>query len=108
MTQKKARVPVCTRAAPKDPLVFLIRFVLLVMKVSCFLPVHAIKVLSHLHVTRVSSCPDTNFPVTFVMVLGLVVVFILALAVTSYFISSMDPGRDSVVYRMTSQRLKTQ
>ncbi|ESP05005.1 hypothetical protein LOTGIDRAFT_211795 [Lottia gigantea] len=49
---------------------------------------------------------DENFPAIFNMVLWLMIVLAIAVYVIVYGMWFMDPGRDSIIYRMTSQRLK--
>ncbi|XP_030371860.1 renin receptor-like [Scaptodrosophila lebanonensis] len=49
---------------------------------------------------------DYNYPVIFNIILWFMVVFCLALLAICYAIGSMDPGRDSIIYRMTSTRMK--
>ncbi len=44
----------------------------------------------------------------FNMVLVLGVLAVVSLFATCHAIGNMDPGRNSVIYRMTSQRMKTQ
>lgn len=47
-----------------------------------------------------------NYPVIFNIILWFMVVFVFALLAISYTIATMDPGRDSIIYRMTSTRMK--
>ncbi|CAI9736720.1 renin receptor-like [Octopus vulgaris] len=47
-----------------------------------------------------------NYSSIFNIILWGMIVLMVALFVISYGIWNMDPGRDSVIYRMTSQRLK--
>ncbi len=49
---------------------------------------------------------DELFPVMFNIVLWLSIVLILAIIGVSYGMWHMDPGRDSIIYRMTSTRIK--
>ncbi|XP_030370005.1 renin receptor [Scaptodrosophila lebanonensis] len=49
---------------------------------------------------------DYNYPVIFNIILWFMVVFGLSLLAICYAIGSMDPGRDSIIYRMTSTRMK--
>jgi len=49
---------------------------------------------------------DENYPVIFNIILWFMVVFVFALLAISYAIGTMDPGRDSIIYRMTSTRMK--
>ena len=49
---------------------------------------------------------DSIFPVTFNLVLWMGVFLGLGLILTCYAIGGMDPGRNGIVYRMTSQRPK--
>lgn len=47
-----------------------------------------------------------DYPVIFNIILWFMVVFGFALLAICYAIGSMDPGRDSIIYRMTSTRMK--
>lgn len=47
-----------------------------------------------------------DYPVIFNIILWFMVTFGLALLAICYAIGSMDPGRDSIIYRMTSTRMK--
>ncbi|XP_055380968.1 ATPase H(+)-transporting accessory protein 2 [Condylostylus longicornis] len=47
-----------------------------------------------------------DYPVIFNIILWFMVVFVFALLAISYVIGTMDPGRDSIIYRMTSTRMK--
>ncbi|KAL5005120.1 hypothetical protein ScPMuIL_018576 [Solemya velum] len=47
-----------------------------------------------------------DFPVFFNIILWMVILIGITSFATSYAIWNMDPGRDSIIYRMTSQRLK--
>ncbi|XP_058795338.1 ATPase H(+)-transporting accessory protein 2 isoform X2 [Phymastichus coffea] len=49
---------------------------------------------------------DDNYPVIFNIILWFGVVFFFALLAICIFIAEMDPGRDSIIYRMTSNRMK--
>ncbi|EDV90798.1 GH14333 [Drosophila grimshawi] len=49
---------------------------------------------------------DDNYPVIFNIILWFMVIFALSLLAICYAIGSMDPGRDSIIYRMTSTRMK--
>lgn len=53
-----------------------------------------------------ASQEDDDFPVMFNIFLWTGVVFVFVLLATSVGIAQMDPGRDSIIYRMTSQRMK--
>lgn len=53
-----------------------------------------------------SSSADDDFPVMFNIFLWSTVAFILVLLACSVGIAQMDPGRDSIIYRMTSNRMK--
>ncbi|KAK2148980.1 hypothetical protein LSH36_473g03010 [Paralvinella palmiformis] len=46
------------------------------------------------------------YPIVFNMMLWFVIVMFITLLAISYGIWYMDPGRDSIIYRMTSQRMK--
>ncbi|XP_049802953.1 ATPase H(+)-transporting accessory protein 2 [Schistocerca nitens] len=47
-----------------------------------------------------------NYPVIFNIILWFMVAFVFSLIAISTAISTMDPGRDSIIYRMTSNRMK--
>lgn len=47
-----------------------------------------------------------DYPVIFNIILWFGVVIAFSLLAISYAIASMDPGRDSIIYRMTSNRIK--
>lgn len=47
-----------------------------------------------------------NYPVIFNIILWFGVVMIFSLYAIAYAIAGMDPGRDSIIYRMTSTRIK--
>lgn len=47
-----------------------------------------------------------NYPVIFNIILWFGVVLAFSLLAISYAIATMDPGRDSIIYRMTSTRIK--
>ncbi|XP_033214858.1 ATPase H(+)-transporting accessory protein 2 [Belonocnema kinseyi] len=47
-----------------------------------------------------------NYPVIFNIILWFGVVFFFSLLAICVAIASMDPGRDSIIYRMTSNRMK--
>lgn len=49
---------------------------------------------------------DSNYPVIFNIILWFSVVLIFSLLAISIAIATMDPGRDSIIYRMTSTRMK--
>jgi renin receptor len=49
---------------------------------------------------------NSDYPVIFNIILWFGVVMVFSLLAISYAIASMDPGRDSVIYRMTSTRMK--
>ncbi|XP_022220794.1 ATPase H(+)-transporting accessory protein 2 [Drosophila obscura] len=49
---------------------------------------------------------SSDYPVIFNIILWFMVVFALSLLAICYAIASMDPGRDSIIYRMTSTRIK--
>uniref|UniRef100_A0A336M3W7 CSON002253 protein n=1 Tax=Culicoides sonorensis TaxID=179676 RepID=A0A336M3W7_CULSO len=49
---------------------------------------------------------DENYPVIFNIVFWFSVVMIFTLLAISLAIGNMDPGRDSIIYRMTSTRIK--
>ncbi|XP_071838127.1 renin receptor-like [Apostichopus japonicus] len=48
---------------------------------------------------------SSEFPYMFNIILWLVVIFAVSVFAVSYLIGSMDPG-DTIIYRMTSQRIK--
>jgi len=47
-----------------------------------------------------------DYPVIFNIMLWFGVVFVFSLLAITVAIASMDPGRDSIIYRMTSNRMK--
>lgn len=47
-----------------------------------------------------------DYPVIFNIILWFGVVLAFSLLAISYAIAYMDPGRDSIIYRMTSNRIK--
>ncbi|XP_018403727.1 PREDICTED: renin receptor isoform X3 [Cyphomyrmex costatus] len=47
-----------------------------------------------------------NYPVIFNIILWFGVVFVFSLLAICIAIANMDPGRDSIIYRMTSNRMK--
>ncbi|KAL1465608.1 hypothetical protein WDU94_005163 [Cyamophila willieti] len=49
---------------------------------------------------------DEDYPVVFNILLWFAVAFIFTLIAISLAIGNMDPGRDSIIYRMTSTRIK--
>lgn len=49
---------------------------------------------------------DSNYPVIFNIILWFSVVLVFSLLAISIAIATMDPGRDSIIYRMTSTRMK--
>jgi len=49
---------------------------------------------------------DEDFPPIFNIILWMGILLILALIGIAYGMWNMDPGRDSIIYRMTSQRIK--
>lgn len=49
---------------------------------------------------------DENYPVIFNIILWFGVVIAFSLYAICYAIATMDPGRDSIIYRMTSTRIK--
>ena len=49
---------------------------------------------------------DADYAVTFNLQVWTAVILILSLLFISYGIWNMDPGRDSIIYRMTTQRMK--
>ncbi|KAM7362218.1 ATPase H(+)-transporting accessory protein 2 [Cochliomyia hominivorax] len=49
---------------------------------------------------------NQDYPVIFNIILWFMVVFGFSLLAICYAIGSMDPGRDSIIYRMTSTRMK--
>ncbi|GJQ82094.1 hypothetical protein Trydic_g6966 [Trypoxylus dichotomus] len=65
-------------------------------------------------VTRETTFNDINlaevysddYPVIFNIILWFGVAFVFSLLAITIFIASMDPGRDSIIYRMTSTRMK--
>jgi len=57
---------------------------------------------------NVDTAYTDDYPIMFNIILWTMVVLGLSVAAVSYGIWFMDPGRDSIIYRMTSQRLKTE
>ncbi|PVD18381.1 hypothetical protein C0Q70_20930 [Pomacea canaliculata] len=49
---------------------------------------------------------DQDYPAMFNIILWIMVAWIISVFVIAYGMWNMDPGRDSIIYRMTSQRLK--
>lgn len=49
---------------------------------------------------------NEDYPVIFNIILWFMVIFGLSLLAICYAIGAMDPGRDSIIYRMTSTRMK--
>lgn len=49
---------------------------------------------------------DKNYAVFFNIILWTMIFLALTVAAVSYSLWTMDPGRDSIIYRMTSQRIK--
>lgn len=49
---------------------------------------------------------DENYPAIFNIILWLMIVMFLVLFGVSYGMWNIDPGRDSIIYRMTTTRLK--
>lgn len=49
---------------------------------------------------------NEDYPVIFNIILWFGVVMVFSLLAISYAIGNMDPGRDSIIYRMTSTRMK--
>ncbi|XP_017776064.1 PREDICTED: renin receptor [Nicrophorus vespilloides] len=49
---------------------------------------------------------DSNYPVIFNIILWFGVIMVFTLLAISLFIGNMDPGRDSIIYRMTNTRMK--
>ncbi|XP_069684703.1 ATPase H(+)-transporting accessory protein 2 [Periplaneta americana] len=47
-----------------------------------------------------------DYPVIFNIILWFGIAFVFSLLAISLFIADMDPGRDSIIYRMTSTRMK--
>jgi len=58
---------------------------------------------AHLNLAKTYS---SNYPVIFNIILWFGVVMVFSLLAISMVIGSMDPGRDSIIYRMTSTRMK--
>uniref|UniRef100_A0A8C9EAN5 Renin receptor n=1 Tax=Phocoena sinus TaxID=42100 RepID=A0A8C9EAN5_PHOSS len=47
-----------------------------------------------------------EYPVVFNMILWIMIALALAVIITSYNIWNMDPGYDSIIYRMTNQKIR--
>ena len=68
------------------------------------------------HAVRFQSNPDSpfnlaykyniNYAVVFNIVLWLMIALALAVIATSYVMWNMDPGYDSIIYRMTNQKIR--
>lgn len=87
------------------------------LKVTCLGPHHRVRRDAELSDSPKNTIPfdlktlviyDSTFPVAFNIWLWLVIGLALALYVISLVLWTMDPGRDSIIYRMTSQRIKTE
>ncbi|KAK0400091.1 hypothetical protein QR680_003352 [Steinernema hermaphroditum] len=50
--------------------------------------------------------PSTDYPATFAIFGGLTIILTLALLFIVAGMLSMDPGKDSIIYRMTTTRMK--
>lgn len=48
----------------------------------------------------------SDYPAIFNIVLWLSIILLLAVLATSVAMATMDPGRDSIIYRMTNPRMK--
>ncbi|XP_034175080.1 ATPase H(+)-transporting accessory protein 2 isoform X2 [Osmia lignaria lignaria] len=57
-------------------------------------------------VTRLAKVYSGDYPVIFNILLWFGVVFVFSLLAICIAIAQMDPGRDSIIYRMTSNRMK--
>lgn len=55
---------------------------------------------------NLSSGYSEDYPVIFNIILFLSVTLLLAILATSVAMATMDPGRDSIIYRMTNPRMK--
>nr|CAD7430745.1 unnamed protein product [Timema monikensis] len=55
---------------------------------------------------NVSKEYDPNYPVIFNILLWFNIAFFYSIIAVAVFIAKMDPGRDSIIYRMTSTRMK--
>uniref|UniRef100_A0A8D1IK49 Renin receptor n=1 Tax=Sus scrofa TaxID=9823 RepID=A0A8D1IK49_PIG len=49
---------------------------------------------------------NVDYPVVFNMILWIMIALALAVIITSYNIWNMDPGYDSIIYRMTNQKIR--
>lgn len=49
---------------------------------------------------------DDSYPVIFNIILWFGVAMLFSLIAICHVIGTMDPGRDSIIYRMTSTRMK--
>uniref|UniRef100_T1I118 Renin receptor n=1 Tax=Rhodnius prolixus TaxID=13249 RepID=T1I118_RHOPR len=56
--------------------------------------------------TESDDLEDPNYPVFFNIFLWFGIAYVMVLLATSLGIARMDPGRDSIIYRMTSNRMK--
>ncbi|KAL9965135.1 hypothetical protein ACROYT_G028891 [Oculina patagonica] len=68
-----------------------------------------VKADSNVDLSKVNLAPEysEDYPIIFNIWLWLVVVLVLSIYVVCLVMWYMDPGRDSIIYRMTSQRIKT-
>ncbi|GBP05505.1 hypothetical protein EVAR_3014_1 [Eumeta japonica] len=55
---------------------------------------------------NIAKAYSEDYPAVFNIILWFGVVFTFSLLAIVYFIMDMDPGRDSIIYRMTSTRMK--
>lgn len=49
---------------------------------------------------------DRNFHTTFITIAAASILFILAVFIISVSMWNIDPGRDSIIYRLTAQKIK--
>ncbi|XP_074035432.1 ATPase H(+)-transporting accessory protein 2-like [Leptinotarsa decemlineata] len=55
---------------------------------------------------NLASYYNKDYPVIFNIILWFGIIMLFSLIAICLFISNMDPGRDSIIYRMTSTRMK--
>jgi len=63
-------------------------------------------VINETVITNLAEPNNPELAIVINIVVWVVVGIALAVLATSYFIWFMDPGRDSIIYRMTTQRMK--
>ncbi|XP_052784830.1 renin receptor-like [Mya arenaria] len=69
-------------------------------------PKPAVPIIRNETNSKVAPDYDENYPVMFNIVLWLMIFLAVSMLAVSYGIWNIDPGRDSIIYRMTTTRLK--